>query len=356
MLVRDRFFCVLGLVFCVFLCGSVMSVAKKQRVRVFLLSGQSNMTGRGNLGVVDRPAAEQKGTLFRYVKRPENEKRLGFLLNGERKTKSGWTVRDDVFITMGDWPHLKVGEKGYSPYSKHGGLAPYYGGRRNSGFGPELAIGHLLGDFYEDPVVLVKVAFGGNSLSGNFRPPSSGGKLGDKYPLVVKAVRDALERIPEMVRGADAETEVVLEGFFWNQGLSDASAKAAGEYEANMVNLIQDLRREFKRPDLRVVIGVTGNWGWKPEENLVRWGNGEEDRLKFIKHLRVVQDAQVKVAMRPEFKGSVVVAETRDHWRPRDEHGGHGTETHWMANGESYWLIGDSMGRAMLNLLKASGE
>ena len=29
------------------------------------------MTGRGNLGQIDRPAAEQKGTLLHYIKQPK---------------------------------------------------------------------------------------------------------------------------------------------------------------------------------------------------------------------------------------------------------------------------------------------
>ena len=98
----------------------------------------------------------------------------------------------------------------------------------------------------------------------------------------------------------------------------------------------------------------TGNWGWKPDKNLGKWGNGEEDRQKMIKNLKIVQDAQINVAKLPQFKGTVRTAETRDFWRPREQPGGHGTGTPWMANGESYWLIGDSMGQAMLGLLKSS--
>ena len=354
MVPTKKFLFISVLVVSVIFSGALMSSAKKETVRVFLLSGQSNMTGRGNLGQVDKPAAEQKGTLLHYIKQPVNENKLSFLINGPNKTATGWTIRNDVFITMGDWPHLKKGEEGYNAYQKHGGLSAHYGGRGNRGFGPEFAIGHLLGEFYEDPVVLVKVSFGGNSLAGNFRPPSSGGKLGDKYPLVVKALREALQKIPEIVEGVGDSPEIKLEGFFWNQGLNDAMPKVADEYETNMVNLINDIREEFKAPDLKVVIGVTGNWGWKIDKNLGKWGRDGDHRQQMIKSLKIVQDAQIKVAKRPEFKETVRTAETRDFWRPREQHGGHGTETHWMANGESYWLIGDSMGQAMLGLLKSS--
>lgn len=333
------------------LAALVAGTAAAKPLKVFLLSGQSNMTGRGSLGDLSKPAEEQPATLARFIKAPENLGKYEFLYNGPNKTDTGWTIRDDVFITLGEWPHLKPGEEGYNAYNKHGGLGPYYGGRGSRGFGPELAIGHLLGDHYEEQVLLVKVAFGGNSLAGNFRPPSSGGTLGDKYPLVGKAVREALERLPEIVPGYTKDQGYELVGFFWNQGLSDMTPEAAPEYETNMVNLIQDLRKELEAPGMKVVIGLTGNWGREPEKTLEKWGNDEESRLNFLRDLHKVQEAQWKVAKRPEFEGTVVTAETRDFWRPREEHGGRGTETHWMANGETYWLIGDSMGRAMLELL-----
>ncbi len=63
--------------------------------------------------------------------------------------------------------------------------------------------------------------------------------------------------------------------------------------------------------------------------------------------------AQLDVSKRPEFKGTVATAETRDFWRTRSEFGGHGTEEHWMANGQSYWLIGEAMASEMVKLLTA---
>ena len=45
--------------------------------------------------------------------------------------------------------------------------------------GPELQIGHRLGDALEAPVLLVKTAWGGKDLFKNFEPPSAGGKTGE---------------------------------------------------------------------------------------------------------------------------------------------------------------------------------
>ncbi|MEI6178229.1 MAG: sialate O-acetylesterase, partial [Verrucomicrobiota bacterium] len=195
--------------------------APTKPVRIFILSGQSNMTGRGAVGELNKPAADQKATLVRFIKEPQNVEKYKFLYNGKQKDSGGWTVRDDVFITVGDWPHDGTKDAG-----KHGGLAPNYGGFRSRGIGPELGIGHALGDFYDEPVLLVKVAFGGCSLAVDMRPPSSGGKLGEKYPLIVKAVNESIKHLPEIIPGYTKETGYQITGFFWNQGESDLSPEA----------------------------------------------------------------------------------------------------------------------------------
>ena len=305
-------------------------------VKVFILSGQSNMTGRGGTGNLKTPGADQKATLVRYIMAPENVEKYKFLYNGKQKDSDGWTVRDDVFITTGDWPHdAKTG-------GKHGGLAPNYGGFRSKGFGPELGIGHALGDYYDEPVLLVKVAFGGCSLAVDMRPPSSGGKLGEKYPLIVKAVNESIEHLPEIIPGYQKETGYEITGFFWNQGESDLSPEASAEYEKNLVNLITDLRKDVKAPAMKVVVAVTGFGG----RELAGFTKAEQKEA-----IGKVIAAQLALPTRPEFKGMAATAETRDFYRPQETFGGNKQTIHWHANGESYWLVGEAMGREMVNLL-----
>lgn len=327
--------------------------AKAKPVKVYILSGQSNMTGRGTLGNLKEPPADQKATLVRYIMESKNKEKYKFLYDGKQKTRDGWTIRDDVFITVGEWPHLKPGDEGYTTYKKHSGLAPYYGGFRNKGFGPELAIGHALGDFHDEAVLLVKVSFGGNSLAGNFRPPSSGGKLGDKYPLVIKSVREAIEHMPEIIPSYTKEQGYEIAGFFWNQGFSDTGKiESASEYYKNLVNLIKDIRKEFNTPQLKTVVAVTGNYGWDLAD-MLKWQKTEEKKKSAAERFRKVTDAQVAISKHPEFKGTVATAETRDFWRPREIYGGNKQGHHWGANGESYWLIGEAMGQEMIKLLDA---
>lgn len=334
--------------------------AKNGKVKIFLLSGQSNMTGRGMQGGPEVPLEKQKHTLFHFVNKPENVKKYAYLIKGENPLKSEWAVRDDVFVTMGKWPHLKKGEDGHDAYKKHGKLGLFYGGRGNRNFGPELGIGHLLGNYYEDQVLLVKVSFGGNSLVRNFRPPSSGGKLGDKYPIVVQAVGDAIQHLPDIIEGYDKTAGYELVGLLWNQGLSDMNKEASAEYETNLVHFIKDIRKDLNAPNLKTVIGVTGNWGWDMADLKASIAQQAKKNPKFdktkgqewIESLRTIQEAQLAVSRREELRGTVGTAETRDFWRPRATFGGHGTEQHWCANGESYWLIGEAMGLEMVKLLK----
>ena len=123
--------------------------AEAKPVRIHLLSGQSNMTGRGNLGDLNKPAADQKATLVRFIMDAQNVEKYKFLYQDVGRKGLGWKVRDDVFITLGDWPH-----EGKKDQDKHGGLGPGYGGFRDKGFGPELGIGHALGNFHNEPVLL----------------------------------------------------------------------------------------------------------------------------------------------------------------------------------------------------------
>jgi alpha-galactosidase len=295
-------------------------------VKIYVLSGQSNMTGRGGLGDLNKPAADQKATLVRYIMEPQNADKYKFLYEGTQKNNAGWTIRDDVFIATGE---------------RHGGLTTNYGGFRNRGFGPELPIGHLLGDYHDEPVLLVKVAFGGCSLSKDMRPPSSGGTTGEKYPQIVQAVKDAIGTLPEIIPGYSEAAGHEIVGFFWNQGESDMNPEAAAEYETNLVNLIKDLRKDLDVPAMKSVIAVTGFGGRNPEIGKAEIKAASEQ----------VIDAQFAVSKRPEFKDAAVTVETRDFYRPQDPFGGNKQGIHWHGNGESYWLVGEAMGHAMLSLL-----
>ena len=67
-----------------------------------------------------------------------------------------WIVRDDVFIRFLD---------------HHGPLTLGFGSPDRTG--PELEFGTVMGNHFDEPVLLIKAAWGGHSLVKNFRPPSA---------------------------------------------------------------------------------------------------------------------------------------------------------------------------------------
>ena len=110
------------------------------------------------------------------------------------------------------------------------------------------------------------------------------------------------------------------------------------EYEYNMANFIRDVRQDLDSPNLPFVIGVSGFSGWNQTNSR---------RLGIIN----AQLAMGNYTKYPEFNGNVAVVETRDFWRKSPPHSPGGQEYHWNNNCESYWLIGKSIGKSMLELI-----
>ena len=69
------------------------------------------------------------------------------------------------------------------------------------------------------------------------------------------------------------------------------------------------------------------------------------------KHSRALSlmAAQAAVAKMPEFQGNVAFVGTRNFYRS-PEASPSGQQYHWNSNAETYYLIGEAMGEAMLEL------
>jgi len=63
--------------------------------------------------------------------------------------------------------------------------------------------------------------------------------------------------------------------------------------------------------------------------------------------------AQAAAAARAEFKNTVAFVETADFARDAEDSPCTGHGHHWFANAESYFLIGNALGKGMKNLLGA---
>jgi alpha-galactosidase len=286
--------------------------AADKPVKVFLLIGQSNMEGHGFIKA-DPKRNGGKGSLEQVAKDPANAKRFGHLLDKDGK----WTLRNDVWIHYLD---------------RKGKLTAGYG-VRDDRIGPELGFGHVIGDAFEEPVLLIKLAWGGRSLGKDFRPPSAGGEVGPTYKEVVQRTKALLADLktpfPEF-----GERGYQLAGVGWHQGWNDRINPAfVEEYEKNLAHFIRDLRKELGVKDLPFVIAETGMSG--PMEKHPR-------ALALMK-------AQAAVAEQPEFKGNVAFVKTQSFWRDSEVSPSR-QGYHWNSNAETYYLIGDAMGKAMKTL------
>jgi hypothetical protein len=287
--------------------------ADKGPLKVFILAGQSNMEGAGMIKA-DPLRNDGKGSLEYLVRSPETRDHYRHLVDSDGE----WATRDDVWISY---------------FDRRGELTVGYGAKEDR-IGPELQFGHMVGDRYEDQVLLIKVAWGGKSLARDFRPPSSGGEIGPNYKELFIVVRDVLKKLDELFpdyKGQGYE----LAGIAWHQGWNDRVNQEFNDaYEQNLGNFIRDARKELNIKDLPFVIAETGMSG--PEE----------------KHPRALSlmRAQAAVAKLEEFKGNVAFVGTRDFYRPPDVSPS-GQGYHWNSNAETYCLIGENMGKAMIELI-----
>ena len=131
-------------------------------------------------------------------------------------------------------------------------------------------------------------------------------------------------------------------GFAWHQGWNDGCDEAmTEEYEKNLANLIRDVRVDLGVPDLPFSIGVSGMNGWTKDDR-------DNRRTRII-------NAQLAVANStkyPEFEGTVASVETRDFFREAKPVSPGDQIYHWNNNCESYWLIGQAIGKAMVDLVR----
>lgn len=260
--------------------------------------------------------------------------------------KGEWITRQDVWIRYDD---------------RQDGLRPGFG-YRNTSIGPELGFGSVVGDAIDEPVLLIKTCWGGKNVMVDFRSPSGSmppkvllermlagkkkrepdatmkdveAQVGFYYREMVRLVNETLKDIKKYYPAYDGKGYEMV-GFGWHQGWNDGgSMDNVNAYEENLSNIIKDLRKEWNVANLPVAIGVSGFGG----------RNQKVDR-----RLGIIA-AQHAVVKRKEFKGTVASVETRDFFRPAEASPSR-QGYHWNGNAETFYLIGEGMGQAMVKLLE----
>jgi hypothetical protein len=295
--------------------------AGSNQVKIFILAGQSNMEGHGEMNPAGTPGTLQ--TIY------DNDP----VTHAHLKTGGNWTVRDDAWIWY---------QRGGTTLV-HGGLTAGYGANSQT-IGPELQFGHAMGDYFSQKVLLIKTAWGGKSLRTDFRPPGSGwnrdepatdGDEGYYFKLMLDAVVEATANLRTYFPTHDPADGHEIAGFAWHQGWNDRVTPAfAAEYEVNMARFIRDVRSALGVPAMPFVIATTGM-------------DGTPDYSE-------VESAQLRMenfTAYPDFRGNVAVVDTQSFWFP--PHQSPADEGyHWNRNAGTYYRIGKSIAEEMQALLE----
>ena len=306
-------------------------------IQVFILMGQSNMVGMGDIG------PEATGGTLRYL--TKTEKKYPWLVDGDK-----WTERKDVYYYDA---RVKKGAP-LSPTANNG-----------NAIGPELGFGYVLGHVLDEPVLILKSCIGNRSLGWDLLPPGSKpfafeGRTyagyrdtpdswvegqprkevkwyaGKQYDDDMTNAKEALKTIAKWYPGYKDQGYAVA-GFVWWQGHKDTgSAAHASRYEENLERLILSLRKDYDAPKARFVLATgCGNRG--------REGLG----LKIAEAQLAIGDPKKYKA----FEGNVKAVDVRDLWREADvspKNQGY----HYNRNAETYLEVGLRLGWAMADSLK----
>ncbi|HEX5790206.1 MAG TPA: sialate O-acetylesterase, partial [Luteolibacter sp.] len=308
-------------------------------IKVFILSGQSNMVGYGHTEEGNGGVAGAIGSL-RYLAAHDSEypefEYSSLLVDPTKPNDSAWKTRSKVKLW---WRNGASGKLG-GPVQK-GDLGPLTSNGR--WFGPEFGFGQIIGDYYQnDDVLLIKPSWGGHNLVTQFRSPNAvakrGGEIGSSYVEMFENVREVLFNLDrEFPEWKDRGYQIV--GFGWHQGTSDKDpAKVAEEYRYNLPDFISAVRSEFGKPKLPFVIGTTG------------MGYGGDPSPPPYDNYHAVEKAQLWVCG-VDKPAHVLSDDTRAYFEP-PEKSPRNQGFHWHGNARSYFRVGLGLGKNMVELLR----
>lgn len=292
--------------------------AAAKPLKVYILAGQSNMQGKAKVRTIER-------------------------LN---MTEDGKAMYEDMVGKDGKPVAVKDTYGAYftayrsGPVAVKGPLSPTYGAEFNpeQNFGPEFTFGIYMQKHSNEPILIIKTAWGGKNLLQQFRPPSGGeyplpenkviklkaeGKLdaglaehkkanGEYYRLMMEHVKTVLADPSKYHPAYDKAAGYEIAGFVWFQGFNDLvgpyprvdadegkkGPKDWSEYSRLLACFIRDVRTELKVPKMPFVIGVIGVGGeLKPEDN-----------QQFFRK------AMAEPTAMEEFKGNVSAVLTGQFW------------------------------------------
>jgi len=290
-------------------------------LKVYLLVGQSNMQGHAQVRTFDHIGMD-----------PKTAPILKAIRNADGTPK----VCQNVWISSVDTA-APEGER-------HGRLTAGYGASgRDTKIGPELTFGIYMQQHVDEPILVIKTAWGGKSLNTDFRPPSAGPyefnaqqlenlkkqgkdlvqaradrakKTGQYYRLMMVHIKKVLGNIKRVYPAYDAKAGYELAGFVWFQGWNDmvdrgtypnrAQPGGYAQYSEVLVHFIRDVRKDLSAPKLPFVIGVMGVGGL-----VEKYGPDQKRYAGIHSEFGKAMAAPAKLS---EFKGNVTAVFTENYW------------------------------------------
>ncbi len=374
-------------------------------VKVFILSGQSNMVGMGKISPL--------GTLGTLETITKTDGLFPCLLDAA----NNWTVRNDVRY------------RGVITAIGNGLLTP---GVMGGNIGPEMGFGHVMGYYYDEPVIVLKTSQGNRSLSWDCLPPGSpqyvhsdgytyagygdspnrwltasggpspygwyagkqyddyfldesdmgpkGWAVGIDYVNNCQASHNGVTYISKSAHTSSAASEpgigaqsstywnvysifnvidildnfaseypqyaaqgFEIAGYGWWQGHKDQGEPHASNYEGNLVNFINEVRGYYENR-------YPANTKTDAPFVIATIAFGGWDLAGAGLTVANGQLAMNDTVKYPQFEDNVKTVESRDYWRDSSispTTAGY----HYNGNAETYMLVGEAMGRAMAEML-----
>jgi hypothetical protein len=171
-------------------------------------------------------------------------------------SNSSWIIRDDVFVA---YDHHRGLDLVYGPLSVNGS---YVGSTIT--FGPEIQMGHVLGNLYDEPIVIIKAGWDGRTLARDFSSPSKPNTSpGFQWHRMINSIQKVGNSLHEILGDSKYKySKPTFGGVVWWHGYPDFKIhQMYQEYGDNLVRLIDDLRAELKQPTLPVVVAGLGGHG-----------------------------------------------------------------------------------------------
>ncbi|WP_289053393.1 sialate O-acetylesterase [Carboxylicivirga marina] len=231
------------------LCVSVVNAQKgpesNKKMKVFILSGQSNMVGWGD--------SEELPDSLRYG------------------------MNNKLMFENGKWQKLKPHQLANEKQRERFDMKEY-------SFGPEISLATEMSNAYPNETIgIIKSATGGTGIlawsptwTKEQADRTNDGRKGDLYKVLI-----------DKVKAAQKAADIEIVGFLWQQGGKDmTNLSTAKEYYNNLNALITGLRRDLDLSDLPAFIACSvtkqmlNNVDEEQMEKLKRARPGVEDVIR----------------------------------------------------------------------------